>query len=268
MKRDLKKEELYISGLLGPRSLRGLMEQTGAGLESILFSISYKLDKLEETIERAKRRLAVMNGPALVLHGPFLDLNAMSFDSRIREVTEMRFAQAWRAAEALGAGKVIYHSGFVPSTCYAEGWAKRMAEFWERFLDGREGIEVLVENVFDPEPGPLLELAERIEHPYFGLCLDIGHAHCFGTPPVRLWAETLGGHIRHVHLHDNDGSADQHLALGEGNIPMAEVLPLLAAHAPGWTIECAQEEEVLRSADVLRTILVENSLSMAEGETI
>jgi sugar phosphate isomerase/epimerase len=56
---------------------------------------------------------------------------------------------------------------------------------------------------------------------------------------VLNWITTLGERITYVHLHDNDGSGDQHLPLGQGNLPLLEVLAALETHAPRaiWMIE-------------------------------
>jgi sugar phosphate isomerase/epimerase len=40
----------------------------------------------------------------------------------------------------------------------------------------------------------------------------------------------------HVHLHDNRGTGDDHLALGSGSIDYARLIPLLPRGAP-WIIE-------------------------------
>jgi hypothetical protein len=40
---------------------------------------------------------------------------------------------------------------------------------------------------------------------------------------METWLTVLKGHIGHLHLHDNDGNADQHLGLGQGTIPWDEL---------------------------------------------
>ena len=113
-------------------------------------------------------------------------------------------------------------------------------------MRGKEGITICVENVLDENPLPLAALAGAVDHPDFGICLDLGHANCYSPIPVRKWLQTLGGHIRHVHLHDNDGSADTHAPLGTGNVDLAALreelfsttLPLSA------TIECTYPEDL------------------------
>ena len=41
------------------------------------------------------------------------------------------------------------------------------------------------------------------------------------------WLENLKPYIRHLHLHDNHGGWDEHLALGQGNIPLKLILEFI-----------------------------------------
>ena len=216
-----------------------LLARTGCGLELISFSIAEKLDRFDETLKDMQDVLRRLGVPPLTIHGPFLDLNPMAYDRLVQQATYDRFAQAYEAAEILGAKKIIFHSGMVPTVYFLWGWAERMIDFWNRFLDGRSGITVCMENVLDREYEPFTEVAEGVESPDFGICLDIGHAHCYSDHSASAWAEHLAPHIRHLHVHDNDGTRDAHMACGKGNIPIREILSLLlskdekgAARAP------------------------------------
>ena len=177
---------LYFSHLLPDEETKEIMKKTGMGLESIEFSISENLDHLESCLSAYAERLERMGCEELILHGPFLDLNSMTFDERIREVTRQRYEEAYDAAKKLGAKKIVYHSCYVPDFYLLIGWAERMAQFFEEFLaDKDDSVEVLMENVLDRVWEPLKETAERVDHPAFGLCLDIGHTHCYSKDRFR-----------------------------------------------------------------------------------
>lgn len=53
-------------------------------------------------------------------------------------------------------------------------------------------------------------LNERAGKACFGLCLDTGHLNVL-RKNVREYIRLLGGRIRALHIHDNDGVGDQHL---------------------------------------------------------
>ena len=144
---------IYISHLIEDEKMKALTARTGAGIESIEFSVAENLDDFEGTMRNYKKRLEYMNCQELILHGPFLDLNPMAYDSLVVKATQTRYEQAYRGAKELGARKLILHSGFIPSVYFLTGWAQRMADFYNRFLDDKDdSVEILMENVMDPLP--------------------------------------------------------------------------------------------------------------------
>ena len=250
-------KDLFISDLLPEQDLQDiLLPDHETGLESIRFSIADNLDRFSETLREEKERLHRLGDPPLTLHGPFLDLNPMCYDSLVRQATLRRFSQAYEAAQILGASRIVYHSGMIPTVYYLEGWAQRMADFWNHFLDGKSGITVCMENVLDRYAAPFAQVCSLVEHPDFGICLDLGHVWCYSEDPLTSWTAALDGQIRHVHVHDNHRKTDEHLAIGCGNLPFSQIIPVLAAQNPGlsWTIECSTKEDVLCSVAALEKI--------------
>lgn len=238
---------MYFSHLLPDEEMREIIRKTGMGVESIEFSVGENLDRFSATMKNYQKRLEYMECEGLLLHGPFLDLNPMAYDSGIRRVTMYRYEQAYEAAQILGAEKIVFHSCFLPNVYLTIGWADRVAEFYMEFLkDKDDSIEILMENVLDPDPVPLKDAAEKISHKAFGLCLDLGHANCYSRLSLSQWIETLEPWIHHVHLHDNGGERDSHSALGTGNIPLDQMLSRLEQRGDKktYTIECSTREEV------------------------
>lgn len=252
---------IYVSHLLEDTQMQEMVREYGTGVESIEFSIAENLDNLEEKISSYRERLWRMECPHLSLHGPFLDLNPMTYDSLILEATTKRYEQVYEAARRLEAEKIVFHTCLMPDAYLLIGWAERMAEFFKRFLDGKDGIMVVMENVFDRTPEPMLEVARLVDRPDFKLCLDIGHANCYSEVSVLDWANCFGNYVNHVHVHDNTGEKDSHMALEEGNIPYQEVLALLKQNNPQMdcTIECSSIERVKQSYACL-SLLKENGI--------
>lgn len=253
---------IYISHLLPDEEMREVIEKTGAGIESIEFSIAENLDHLSETIASYQKRMKMIGTEELTVHGPFLDMNPMTFDSEIRKATKKRYEQAYTAARELGAKKIVYHSCMYPTIYYLTGWAERVVDFFREFMDGKNELEIVMENLYDREWEPLLDVVRQVEVPNFQLCLDIGHAHCYSNRPVQEWIKGLAPQITHLHLHDNCGERDEHLALGNGNIPLDQVFSALREDTslrPGrrnftYTIECSRKEDVLESYPVVKRL--------------
>lgn len=149
---------------------------------------------------------------AFVLHGPFLDLNPMTYDSLILEATKNAMSRSTKQEDVWKQKNCF---SYLPFTgCLSVDWLGRACgRFFKRFLDGKDGIMIVMENVFDRIPEPMVEVVERVDRPDFRLCLDIGHAHCYSDISVLDWAKSFGSYVSHVHVHDNMGDRDSHIAL-------------------------------------------------------
>jgi sugar phosphate isomerase/epimerase len=100
-------------------------------------------------------------------------------------------------------------------------------------------IKMHLENIMDRNPELLSELVCRVDSPLLDIALDIGHAQAYSKVTPLYWIESLKTQVGYVHLHDNHGAEDEHLALGDGNIPVADTLDALDKYASGavWSIE-------------------------------
>lgn len=173
-------------------------------------------------------------------HGPFGDLNCGSFDPLIREVSRQRMSEGYQIARKLGATHIVYHHGFVPRTSPPKYWVPRFVQFWKSFLEDKsEKVYFHLENMLELSPEIMVDTLDSIQDQRVSACLDTGHAHCNSTTHVLNWIEMLGRRIAYVHIHDNDGTGDQHLAIGKGNIPFKEVCSALETYSPEaiWALE-------------------------------
>lgn len=247
---------IYVSHLISDTALHALKEKLSIGTESIEFSVGMNLDRLPECIEAYRKRLRRIGENRLTLHGPFLDLNPVSYDSAIAAASRTRYEGACQAAAALGAGKVVFHSCFFPDIYYTEDWVEKNIAFWMDFADHHPDQTLLLENVYDKRPEPLRRIVEGANRDNFRLCFDIGHANRFSDLPVTDWVDTYGSWTAHLHVHDNKGDADSHLGLGRGNIPFEKVLTACKKLHPGCdaTIECSTAEDITLSYTRLKEL--------------
>lgn len=245
---------IYTSDLLSPADMHTIVQKTGMGVESIDFSISDNLDQMDVKIREYRSYMNYIGITELTLHGPFLDLNPIAFDSGIRAASRYRFAQVYDAAIELGAKKIIFHTGFIPYVMFLEGWSNRMADFWNDYMETRKEVQILIENVLDPYPEPVKRVKRLVKAPNFKLCLDIGHANCYSEKSVENWVACYGNDIGHVHIHNNDGTKDSHNALDKGTISAKNVIDEIKKKAPEatYTIECNSLEDVMRSYEVCK----------------
>jgi sugar phosphate isomerase/epimerase len=219
-----------------------LAERFGAGVEISSFWSNVNLDNPGPAIEAYRAAGASLAS----MHGPFMDLAPASLDRLIQEATLSRFTAAVGIARTLGLGHIVFHSGFIPKTYPIEMWIENSIAFWKPFLETLPaGILVHIENVYEDDWQPLAALVDSLQSPQAGLCLDVGHVNANSTGSLKSWIEGLGARIRHVHLHNNKGSLDDHFRLDFGTITMTETLEALRANAPGatWVVEAKKGEQ-------------------------
>lgn len=89
---------------------------------------------------------------------------------------------------------------------------------------------------FEPEPGMFIdtmdkfaELHARVNHPAFGLTLDIGHLVCNRELPVSKFLAEWKHVLWNVHIEDMRAGVHDHLMFGEGEVDFADVFAGLRA---------------------------------------
>jgi sugar phosphate isomerase/epimerase len=97
-------------------------------------------------------------------------------------------------------------------------------------------------------PEELIGMTEGIEG--IGMTFDFGHANTMGKVADFL---AVVHKAHHIHIHDNNGMSDEHLALGEGTIPWTKVGKKIAAEYTGViVIEGKSIDEAKKSLAVFR----------------
>ena len=75
----------------------------------------------------------------------------------------------------------------------------------------------------------LLRLMDAVDADNFGAVLDTGHQHA-QKEILPLSVEKLGGRIYYLHVSDNDGQANEHLAVGRGTVDWDGLFLALKKH--------------------------------------
>lgn len=135
-------------------------------------------------------------------------------------------------ASQLGAANISITSGrMIPGVRPAESLAILQDSLLEVLTHAQEaGVRIGIEY----EPGLLLEnsaellrFLEKIDSPWLGANLDIGHSHV-AREDVAGVVQALGEKIFHVHLEDIKGHKHFHLIPGEGDLDFDIILSTLA----------------------------------------
>lgn len=211
----------------------------GLGLEIDEFCTAANFDADFDRWDGAARA-HLAHSDRFVFHAPFAELCPCAIDPMVRDVTMRRFRQTAALSRAYGIRRIVVHSGFIPHVYYPVWFVEQSARFFRALLDAEPEVALCVENVLDDDPAPLMDLADAVDDPRLGLCLDVGHANAVSKIPVRQWLKRLAPRLMHLHLHDNDGAADLHQIPGDGSLGFPGLMDEIEAAAPEATLtfEC------------------------------
>jgi sugar phosphate isomerase/epimerase len=210
-----------------------------------------------------KRIAAILHDHPLniTIHGPFMDLAAGSMDPAILAATRRRFEQILELVPVFKPQTVVCHAGYDPRRYgyNREEWIDNSLETWSWMASGllEHGTRLMLENVYENEPEDIRIILDRLENQNVGFCLDCGHLSAFGDTELEVWLKSLGPYIQQLHLHDNRGDNDDHLAMGSGTIDFNLLFNYLNSNKnslPIITLEPHREEDLWQSLDYLLKI--------------
>ena len=229
----MKKENIYIS-TIAPDAVR-MAGEFGVGLEIAEYCTAWNMDEKFDGVDKVVRK-KLSGVPGSLLHGPYNELFPCAIDKKARALAADRYRQAIGLAKRYGSTKVIIHGGYNPWIYYPVWYVEQSIIFWKEFLEKDYGVEIVLENVLEREPVWLLDIIKGVDDPRLRMCLDVGHVSAYSGIPVMDWLEECAPYISHFHIHNNDGTRDQHNALQDGKIPMKELFRGIDRLCPEATV--------------------------------
>jgi len=205
-------------------------------------------------------RLLRQEDLSITLHAPFMDMVPGSPDPLMRKATIRRLRQAFELLPVFEPLSVVCHTGFNSQSYQnqVDSWLERSVESWLPLIELAQsaGTKVMLENVYEETPDLHVALLSQLNSPHAGFCFDIGHWHVFGRTDIAGWLGKLRPYLGQLHLHDNLGDTDSHLALGRGNIDFSSVFSCLknCSPRPIVTLEPHREEDVFKSVEALNAL--------------
>ncbi|MGI6098908.1 MAG: sugar phosphate isomerase/epimerase [Lentisphaerae bacterium] len=168
------------------------------------------------------------------------------------EVFLMATIRSIETCGRLGIPQTVVHGrdiGGYPSREYRDLNLQRNLDFFSCLFPAMEktGVRVLIENSCDRHAptrensrhylstaAEVVEMVEYVNHPLIGACWDTGHANVQGVDQYRSIVE-LGGHLKGLHINDNYGDMDSHVAPFQGTTNMDSIMQgLQDSHYGGY----------------------------------
>jgi sugar phosphate isomerase/epimerase len=152
-------------------------------------------------------------------YGPTLDISSLKDQTHEQGVD--RLIDSIEFAGVLGAGIVIVHASDKLSGCSAGRFERARGVLREVAIVAKEsGVMLALENLppdhLGHTPEEILSLLDGTDPDSMGVCFDCGHANLSGR--FVEFTQALLPHAVATHIHDNDGTEDQHRFPGTGTI--------------------------------------------------
>ena len=193
-----------------------------------------RVEHVREELNRRKLKCVIETGARFLLdahrkHQPTL-VSPTEEDRDYR--IEFLALDAIPMAHELGAEVVSFWSGTATDDAGDVECMDRLADGCKRLSDIAATKNIRL--AFEPEPGMFIdtmdkfaELHDRVNHPSFGLTLDIGHLQCLNEMPTRPHIQKWKHKLWNIHIEDMKTGVHDHLKFGDGEIDFAEVFASL-----------------------------------------
>ena len=158
------------------------------------------------------------------IHSPFMDVNIAALQEKSRQNSIDQIKSSIDLANEIDAETVVVHPGLATflANKYFLDKVYNLADESIRELGeyGKDlGVMATIENMPTFEAMiyyNMEDLHQTLTSYDMHMTLDIGHANHAGYPAEAMYFDS----IKHIHIHDNFGDEDAHLALGEGSIDL------------------------------------------------
>ncbi len=191
-------------------------------------------DRWLDDVDGAQREAGRLGFDFVQAHSP----NYNPFDPKAdHEAGMLATRRSIEACGRLGIRNIVVHPGMTEELTYPggrDGYFSRNRDFYRSLFPVMEkwGVNVLIENSAEANMGKryffmtgqeMRDFADFVGHPLLHCNWDIGHANIRGTDQ-REDIIAMGGHLRGLHIQDNFGACDEHIAPFMGTTDMDAVM--------------------------------------------
>ena len=234
--------------------------------------LELKLDRLELLLALSKtdkvlelKNLSTSYDFKYFVHAPSIDTNLASVNPPLRRAFKKTILKVIVFAAELDAELLVSHVGRLSRDYPQKLVRKAMKNAVDSLrrinqVSNDLGMVFTIENDHKSNDYVLAGYPEQInyliENVGCKLTFDIGHANTIGK--IEDFTKLLDKFIVNVHLHDNDGKADEHLPIGKGSINFVRLFKKMkdwGSEKP-LIIECHSYAGLKESIDFMRQELL------------
>ena len=196
-------------------------------------------------------------GLGCTLHAPFLDLAPGALDENILAATRSKLDKAFDLIEIFRPTSVVCHLNYEANK-HADkesAWFAASLATWRGLLAQAAALQVplMLENTYETGPQQHEKMLAALSSPLARFCLDVGHVAAFAKNSWQDWLPAMAPWLGQLHLHDNHGDRDAHLAPGRGSFDFSGLLSYLKGQRlhPLVTLEPHTEDDLWESLAAL-----------------
>lgn len=221
-------------------------------------------DESPDTFKYVADRLHDHDLPC-TFHAPFFDLAPGALDPVILEASREKLRRAFQLIPLFRPRSIVCHLQFEENKqgYKYEQWRAAALATWQELIEiaAIHNTPVMLENTYEHNPAAHEDILGRLNHPQAQFCLDVGHLMSFAQSPWQEWLPRLSPWLGQLHLHDNHGKSDEHLAPGRGHFDFSGLFSFLRKNQlrPLVTLEPHSEDDLWAALDYLeRTKILED----------
>ncbi len=191
------------------------------------------------------------------LHAPFFDLAPGGLDEHVLAATRNKLNKAFDLIEIFRPAAVVCHLNYEENKHgYKQAaWFDTALATWRKLLAQAtaQQVPLMLENTYETGPEQHMKMLAALNSPFARFCLDVGHVAAFAKNTWQDWLPTLTPWLGHIHLHDNHGDRDAHLAPGRGSFDFSGLFSYLKTQRlqPLVTLEPHTEDDLRESLAAL-----------------
>jgi sugar phosphate isomerase/epimerase len=196
------------------------------------------LDRFQRPKFKKIANILKKEGLICTIHAPYSDLSLGAIDRKVRRISIERIKKAFDIASLFEARSVVCHTGFDHRHYFnlEDRWIKNAIDSMNILLEYASplNIPLMLENVYELDTEIHKEIFSGIKSPLL-----------------------VGDRLGQLHLHDNMGVHDDHLAIGEGVLDFDSLFSWLYVQGktPILTLEPHEEEAVIPALEGLAGLL-------------
>jgi sugar phosphate isomerase/epimerase len=235
------------------------------GLDLFEFCPEY-LEQTPDALTPPRRRNARTKAERLniklVVHASFSSINITFINKHVRAAALDQLKREIKLAHDLESDIITIHPGVksAHASWYPEShyWDAQIAAYQELLAFAAPlGVRICTENINPGGVGTEEQVAQlfaNLDSPHFGLTFDFGHHNLIynkyslgeRTEAAKSILKRFADRIWMLHVHDNWGEKDDHMAIGMGQIEYDVLMPEVLRNGLDayWSMELDEVEHV------------------------